>query len=208
VDPFGTEFDIYIDAPMLKLDENDEHVLAGRLFKDDNVPGRFIYRVNADRETERAAGFAPAALVDDKATNQSGERKRLTFKTKDIVSAGDIVISSDQTKVVFYDKKFRVQNNSLTGVLHYRRKSDGAVLPVPAGSFVPFEVLPTYNRIGAISIAENGAFELRLRSEYEYDWNTDDVKFQFVGEDGKIYEKTLDSLSYLNGSLGGPIILE
>lgn len=208
VDPFGTEFDIYIDAPMLKLDEDDAHVLEGRLFKDEQVPGRFIYRVKADREAERASGFASAALADDKAQDQSGERKRLAFLTQDIVSAGDIVISSDQTKVIFYEKKFRVQNNSLTGVLHYRRESDGAVLPVPAGSFVPFEVLPTYNRIGSISVEEGGHFELRLRSEYEYDWNTDDVKFQFVGEDGEVYEKTFGSLSYLNGALGGPIILE
>ena len=110
--------------------------------------------------------------------------------------------------MVFYDKKFRVQNNSLTGTLSYRRKSDGAVVNVPAGSFVPFEVLPTYNRIGTLTISEYGAFNLRLRGEYKYDWNTDDVKFQYVDPEGNVYEKTFGSLSYLNSSLESPIILE
>ena len=67
-------------------------------------------------------------------------------------------------------------------------------------------MLPTYNRIGTVTISENGAYELRLRSEYRYDWNTDDVKFQFV-LDGVKYEKTFGSLSALNSSTG-PIILE
>lgn len=31
-----------------------------------------------------------------------------------------------------------------------------------------------------MSITEDGQFELRLRSEYKYDWNTDNVKLQFT----------------------------
>ena len=119
---------------------------------------------------------------------------------------GDIVISSDESKVVFYTKRFKVQNSSINGVLHFR-KSTGEVLPVPEGSFVPFEVEPTYNRIGTISIHDGGAFELRLRSEYKYDWNTDNVKFQF-NDNGVIYEKVFDSIGALYSSLGAPIILE
>ena len=71
---------------------------------------------------------------------------------------------------------------------------------------VPFEVDPTYNRIGTVTISDQGRFELRLRSEYRYDWNTDDVKFQYVA-DGVVYEKVFGSLSALNSS-SGPIILE
>ena len=70
----------------------------------------------------------------------------------------------------------------------------------------PFEMLPTYNRIGTISVSNDGQYELRLRSEYRYDWNTDSVKFQYV-EGGVTYEKTFQSLSALNSSTG-PIILE
>jgi hypothetical protein len=80
------------------------------------------------------------------------------------------------------------------------------VADVPAGSFVPFEVDPTYNRIGTVTIGLQGQFELRLRSEYRYDWNTDNVKFQYV-EEGVVYEKVFGSLNSLNSSTG-PIILE
>ena len=107
-------------------------------------------------------------------------------------------------KVVFYQQKFRIQNSSITGVLKYMK--DGVALPVPAGSFVPFEVLPTYNRIGTVTVNENGAFELRLRSEYRYDWNTDDVKLQFSIED-QVYEVEFGSLRELFGHQGEIVLL-
>lgn len=59
-----------------------------------------------------------------------------------------------------------------------------------------------------MTIGESGQFELRLRSEYKYDWVTDDVKFQYIDENGVVYEKTFGSLSALKASLGGQIILE
>lgn len=150
-------------------------------------------------------------VITSKATNQSGERKVLPFVTRSIVSAGDITISSNESKVVYYTKKFKVQNKSITGRLQYRRVSDNAIVDVPEGAFVPFEVEPTYNRIGTISIHANGQFELRLRSEYKYDWDTDNVKFQFIDEtDGTIYEKTFDSINALYSTLSAstPITLE
>jgi hypothetical protein len=79
---------------------------------------------------------------------------------------------------------------------------------VPEGSFVPFEVEPTYNRIGTVSVHDGGAFEVRLRSEYKYDWNTDNVKLQFIDDAGQVYEKVFDSISALYSSLGDPVILE
>jgi hypothetical protein len=58
-------------------------------------------------------------------------------------------------------------------------------------------------------VGASGAFELRHRSEYEYDWNTDNVKFQFKDENGAIYEKTYGSLNAFYSSLSqGDIILE
>jgi hypothetical protein len=210
VDPFGTEFEIYIDAPMLKIDESSELYKSGKLRRDNNKEGRFIYRVEANREDERASGLSSlsALAVDSKAQNQAGERKVLPFLTKSIVSAGEIVISSDETKVVYFTKRFKVQNSSITGVLQYRRASDGAIVAVPEGSFVPFEVEPTYNRIGTVSIHANGTFELRLRSEYKYDWNTDNVKLQFIDDAGITYEKVFSSIGALYSSLGAAIILE
>ena len=203
VDPFGTAFDIEIAAPMLELDTTSPLYDAGKISNPSE--GKFIYHVAADRDAERKGTLE--ANKDDMATaNQVGERKCIPFKKKGIVSTGDIVIRSDESKVVFYQKTFRIQNNSIVGKLAYR--STSGVVEVPAGSFVPFEMLPTYNRIGTVTVSASGQFELRLRSEYKYDWTTDDVKFQFTDENGVIYEKTYDSLSALNASLDGQIILE
>lgn len=77
------------------------------------------------------------------------------------------------------------------GVLQYRKGNQ--VINIPTNAFVPFEVEPTYNRIGTVTISDGGNYELRLRSEYRYDWNTDSVKFQYV-EGGVTYEKTFQSL--------------
>lgn len=206
VDPFGTAFDIYIDAPMLELDKTSPLYDSQKMTADPDVPGRFIYHVDASREVERTYGNASLTpVVDVLAENQEGERKRIPFRTKRIVSAGDITISSDEAKVVYYQKRFRIHNNSIVGRLQYQTP-EGPV-DVPAGSFVPFEVEPTYNRIGTVSISSGGSFELRLRSEYDYDWDTDDVKLQFT-LDGKVYEKTFTSLSALESVLSEPIVLD
>lgn len=208
VNPFGTAFDIYIDAPMLELDESSALYTSGKVTRDPNREGRFIYHVAADRAAERLTGSGAALVTDPKAEGgQAGERKVIPFLTKDIVTAGDITISADDSKVVYYTKQFKIQNKSITGTLQYRK--EGSLAPVPEGSFVPFEVEPTYNRIGTVTIHAGGAFELRLRSEYRYNWNTDNVKFQFTDTDGKVYEKVFDSINALYTSLGsGAVILE
>lgn len=203
VDPFGTAFDIYIDAPMLQIDETSEVYKSGKVTKHPTIAGRYVYHVAASRDEERSGSLV--ATDDSKTTeSQVGERKSIPFKTKSIVTAGEIVISSDESKVVFYQKKFRVHNSSMTGVLQYRK--DGNVINIPAGSFVPFEMEPTYNRIGTVAVQDGGQFELRLRSEYRYDWLTDKVKFQYV-EGGIVYEKTFNNLNALN-DVSGPIILD
>ena len=209
VDPFGTAFDIYIDAPMLELDETSPLYPKGKVTRDPIVEGRFVYHVSADRDTERTYGTGTALTTDTKAKGgQSGERKTIPFKTKEIVTAGEITISSDESVVVYYNKTFKIHNKSLTGTLQYRDKHTNNLINVPYEAFVPFEMKPTYNRIGTVTVGKNGQFELRLRKEYKYDWNTDAVKFQFT--DGNIvYEKEFASLSALQAPLAlGPIILE
>ena len=188
---------------MLQIDETSEVYKSGKVTKHPTIAGRYVYHVAASRDEERSGSLA--ATDDSKTTeSQVGERKSIPFKTKSIVTAGEIVISSDESKVVFYQKKFRVQNSSMTGVLQYRK--DGNVINIPAGSFVPFEMEPTYNRIGTVAVQDGGQFELRLRSEYRYDWLTDKVKFQYV-EGGIVYEQTFNNLNTLN-DVSGPIILD
>jgi len=207
VDPFGTAFDIYIDAPMLALDKTDQLYLDGKVEEHPTIPGRFVYHVAETREQEKAGTISALGVDLKSVVSQEGERKVIKFKTTDIVTSGEITISADESKVVYYTKRFKVQNSSITGRLQYERAEDNAVVDIPAGAFVPFEVEPTYNRIGTISIGEGGRFELRLRGEYEYDWNTDNVKLQYTDENGVVYESTFGSLNALYSSLSGPIIL-
>ena len=225
VDPFGTAFEVYIDAPMLELDKSQipsEWLTPGvdgkaKIEEDPSVPGRVIYRVDADREVERQYFNGSQALLEDGAVldlfrqpttvNQAGERKTIPFRTSQIVSAGDIVISSQDDVVVYNSKRFKVQNASISGHLYYMK--NGVKTAVPAGSFVPFESLPSYNRIGTIALGDGGAFELRLRSEYKYSWDTGMVKFQYT-EGNTIFEKEYYSLSALYEELasGNDITLE
>ena len=216
VDPFGTEFKIYIDAPMLVIDDARRNGLSEDKFYYDEEEEKFVYVVDQNRATERGFWTETALVADSRnvdylgnslsADKQVGERKVLPFKTNAIVSDGQIVISSEKEKVIFYDKTFNVTNEPIIGEIRY-----GAVgiawnnaTSVPAGAFVPFEALPTYNRIGSMVIGQNGKYELHLRREYRYNWTTDDVKLQYVEtvvENGssveKIYEKSYTSLAEL-----------
>lgn len=204
VDPFGTEFKVYIDAPMLEIDATRNTLPSSRFYEES--PGRFVYVVNADRDAERNGWSQSAEVKDDTATDylgnptgsQDGERKSLPFKTKNIVSSGEIVISSDKDVVVFYDKKFVVSNEPISGTIRFGTTEQSSQ-PVPRGSFVPFEVLPTYNRIGVITIENEGNYALHMRGEYKYNWTTDDIKLQYVS-DGVTYEAVYDSLSELYGA--------
>lgn len=201
VDPFGTEFKVYIDAPMLEIDAARNTLPSSRFYEES--PGRFVYVVNADREAERSGWSQSAEVKDDSATDylgnptgsQNGERKSLPFRTKNIVSSGEIVISSDKDIVVFYDKKFVVSNEPIKGTIRFGTTEQSSQ-PVPQGSFVPFEVLPTFNRIGVVTIGDDGNYELYMRGEYKYNWNTDDIKLQYVSG-GVKYEKIFSSLSDL-----------
>lgn len=198
VDPFGEEFEIYIDAPMLALGSNPG--LDDKLYE--ASPGRFVYKVDADREKERTY-FQGSNVVNQDQTpnadvNQTGERKTLHFTTKSIVSAGDIIISSNEEQVVFYSKTFRVTNRSMGGNIYYTDES-GSRQPIPSGAFVAFERVSNSSRIGAVTVTADGLYELRLRKEYTFDWYTNPIRFHYEAN-GKVYHCTYESLSDLFGS--------
>lgn len=190
VDPFGERFTIFIDAPMLELGTNTG---LGNKLKEVS-PGRFTYTVDANREAERKH-FTGSTVVNSDPTagvNQAGERKTLHFKVKDIVSAGDIVISSDQSQVVFYTKTFTVTNTPIKGTIHYLNNQ-----PVPNGAFVAFERESDRSRIGAITVNENGQYELRLRKEYVFNWHTDPIVFYYDAGNGITYTCRVANLATL-----------
>ena len=212
VDPFGTAFEVYIEAPMLELGTLPAN-MSGKVRKHSTKEGTFVYSVDADRENERKAGLSAALLKDETGANQAGERKVIPFRVNDIVSAGDIRIYSQVENVVFNEKIFRVQNKSITGRLKYEQ--DGKVYDVPNEAFVVLERIKTYNRIGTVTIGnviEGNNMNIRLRSEYTYNWYNDPIKIQYadvVQGASLIYEKEFPSLDALySASSSGDIILQ
>lgn len=198
VDPFGEEFEVYIDAPMLKIDENrlDDFGLNGsKLFEHPTIPGRFIYLVAAARDAEREYGSDDVVVVDGTGADQSGERKTLPFKTKKITSAGNITLSSNAEKVVYYEKTFKVTNATIDGGIQYN--DAGVVKNVPRDAFVAFSRTRDGVRIGSIKVASDGEYSLNLRSEYEFSWNTEEVELCFEDVDGVVYDLQLPSLGAL-----------
>ncbi len=209
VNPFGEEFEIYIDAPMLEID--NDRLAAYNLNADklkEIADGRFVYTVEADRETERQYGFSGLAVkrdaTKDKNNNnvgnnvsQTGERKRLPFRTKSITSAGDIVISSNKEKVDFFSKTFRISNAPMTGTIHYAESesmsADGVVSHtgkkvIPATGFISFSMTANNERIGVITLESNAngttqyTLHLRGESEYQYKWDSE-IKLQYTAVD-------------------------
>lgn len=201
VDPFGEEFEIYIDAPMLEIDRQRLNDLypdwpADKLKADPAVEGRFIYTVAATREEERGFGFADALIPEvplgtaggDAVPSQNGERKKLPFKTNHVVSAGDITLSSNEDQVVFFEKTFRVTNKSIGGRISYD-PGTGAV-GVPKNSFVSFTQSGTGSRVGSMTVTADGIYELRLRKEYDPGW-FDRIELHYT-KDGTIYHNEVD----------------
>ncbi len=209
---FGEEFEVYIDAPMLEIDEArlpENWKTANKLKRDTRVPGRFVYTVSRKRADERAFGFAPAhnedlstfryddyggvvptdqssdIYIKDGKINQDGERKRLPFKKTAITVGGDIVISSNTEKVVYWEKRYSVDTEHIKGNIYYEK--DGTQHPIPHNTFVAFVRLRTGARIGVVSITSDGQFELNLRDEYQFNWEDDPIDLYYTDSDGVTY---------------------
>ena len=217
---------------MLEIDETrlpENWKAANKLKRGPRIPGRFIYTVSKTREAERAFGFANAHNTDNSTkgydnfgrqeesitVNQTGERKCLPFKKTSITSKGDIVISSNKEKVVYWDKTFKVKTEHIKGNIYYKRGEQQ--LPIPDNAFVAFVRQRTGARIGVVSITEDGKFELNLRDEYQFNWQDDPIDLYYTDGDGKTYNfnytengaaKTVDlELLYTLTNSNKPIVL-
>lgn len=185
VDPFGTAFDIFIQTPGLELAEGQN----AKITKVDDT-GLYKYTVDANRTTE--AGMWSTTPIQ---SNESGERKVITFKTKDIVTEGNIVIYTDPDQISYKTKTFNVTNAPISGTITY---SDGTtVTTVPQGQFVSFSRELDGSRIGSVTVTADGQYQLRLRKEYEFTWNQNDpVKF-YAKIGNSYYTATLNNLEAL-----------
>ena len=199
-DPFGTAFEVYIDAPMLKIDESRlTPEMAAKLKPHATIPGRFVYTVDASREEERKTGNGDAVMVVDNVTaSQAGERKTLPFVTAAITNAGEIVISSDNAVCEFFEKRFKVSNAYIEGDIKY--VAGGVERDVARGEFVSFAVERTGVRIGSMNITVDGHFALNLRAEYSFTWDDDELLLSYI-KDGVVYEAYFASLKALYDSV-------
>lgn len=199
---FGEEFEVYIDAPMLEIDEArlpENWKTANKLKRDPRIPGRFVYTVSKKRTDERAFGFAPAHNKDEATSryddyggvqpnvtiDQTGERKCLPFKKTSITSKGDIVISSNKEKVVYWNKTFKVKTEHIIGTIKYKMGDEEKL--IPHNAFVAFVRQRTGARIGVVTITSDGNFELNLRDEYQFNWQDDPIDLYYTDGDGVTY---------------------
>ena len=179
---------------------NGSGLNVDKLRRDPTTPGRFIYTVDRHRDHEREFGSLPATNKDvsqeqfnqfgqkipvEGSINQEGERKCLPFKKSSITAGGDIHISTNKERIVFWDKTFNVDTKHIKGNIYYEK--NGVRLAIPKDAFVAFVRLRTGARIGVVTISKDGEFELNLRDEYQFTWEDDSIDFYYTDADGVVY---------------------
>jgi hypothetical protein len=122
--------------------------------------------------------------------DQSDERKCLPFKKSSITAGGDIHITTDKDRIVFWDKTFNVDTEHIKGDIYYKKEGNSNPIPIPKDAFVAFVRLRTGARIGVVTITENGKFELNLRDEYQFGWEDDSIDLYYTDADGVVYSYT------------------
>lgn len=181
VDPFGTAFKVYIDAPMLEIDEDRRPKGVGTAKFYEEADGRFVYVVDKDEAAER--------------TFFNGDTKVLPFRTAKIVSAGEISLRAEKEVVTYDTETYTITNQLITGKIQYGLA--GNLMNVPDHAFVAFERIRDGTRIGRINVSQ-GQYELLLRGEYSYAWGGDEqIKLRYQAADGTEYTATFDNLAAL-----------
>lgn len=183
VAPFGTEFKVYIDAPMLEIDP-DANISSDKFYKESE--GRFVYVVDANRDSELSAADEYSEYTSQSGRNLK-ERKMLPFRTSKIVNAGTITVSAEESVVDFTPKTFTITNSPISGTLSYT-DSDGQTQHPARLSFVSFERTRDNTRIGSVTMGDDGKYALQLRGEYQYAWSgTEYVVFRYKVTDNEEY---------------------
>ena len=100
-----------------------------------------------------------------------------------MVSIGDIKISTNKEQILYYDKSFSVSNTSIEGSITYGADESSQV-GVPKDSFVVLQRVSDGARVGSFTIDSNGHYLLRLRNEYEINWDLDEYKVVYTNTAG------------------------
>lgn len=194
VDPFGTAFEVYIDAPMFEIDTDDQnmvnmanHYHYGNPILEQTEDGRIIYRVYSNREDEslisKQFGAVDAAVVDPKAESQKYERKYIALKPKSKTAVGgSITISADPEIVTFNSQTFDVTCKALSFDLKFG--TDEAAAPV--GHSVSFYNKATGDRIYSTTVSQAGKCDFRFNLSRPFDLDNDEVTM-IMQHGGKYY---------------------
>ena len=185
VDPFGTAFDIYIDAPMFVLGSNDAY--AGKI--EDLGNGRFVYHVDADRAVEDTYG--------------TNGRKTIVFKPENVVCEGEVTISADPDMVAFTSKTIKVANRPIVGTVTYGESQ----VPVGVGYNLSFFDKASSKRIYTSTINVAGQYEFYVDKSRNLDWYNDVITI-FVQTAGKYYSADVESLAALLAQPNVNLVLE
>jgi hypothetical protein len=112
------------------------------------------------------------------------------------VSIGEITISTNKEQILYYDKSFNVSNTSIEGSITYGA-NETSQLSIPEDSFVVLQRVSDGARVGSFTIDSNGHYLLRLRNEYEINWDLDEYKVDYTSADSKYYS-TKNSITLPN----------
>lgn len=194
VDPFGTAFEVYIDAPMFEIDTDDQnmvnmanHYHYGNPILEQTEDGRIIYRVYSNREDEslisKQFGAVDAAVVDPKAESQKYERKYIALRPKSKTAVGgSITISADPEIVTFNSQTFDVTCKALSFDLKFGTDEANA----PVGHSVSFYNKATGDRIYSTTVSQAGKCDFRFNLSRPFDLDND-VVTMIMQHGGKYY---------------------
>lgn len=178
VSPFGTGFEVFIDAPMLTLvkgmnktndsfkddfeeikvsmfdkDIDGNHVTTDKPKLEDLGNGRFVYRVENKSFYEHQYWSGTQPLIPDETLDlNDGSRVSIKFKKNSIVSDGEITVSANPEHITYHSKTFKVSNQPIQGRIGYKPAADQDPIPVPASQFVSFSRVYDDSRIGSLIV--------------------------------------------------------
>ena len=122
-----------------------------------------------------------------------------------VVSLGDIKISTNKEQILFYDKSFKVTNTSIEGSITYGANASSQV-GMPKDSFVVLQRISDGARIGSFTIDSNGHYLLRLRNEYEINWDLDEYRIEYADPTGTGAVYTTENTITLPNLMANPNI--
>ena len=106
----------------------------------------------------------------------------------EVVSIGEIKLSTNSEQILYFEKCFSISNKSIEGSITYGATASSQ-RAMPKDSFVVLQRVSDGARVGSFTIDSDGHYLLRLRNEYEINWDLDEYKVDFTNsaESGKVY---------------------